>query len=400
MDARVNPWMSKDVYDSFDVYQMNFGLARIYDPVGIHVSAPEIVSILRKLVEALSPDLVHFKHIKGFSVAAISEIRKLHIPVFFSATDYWTICPRTNLIKTAGQELCQGPKNPAQCLQCYLPYLPAWGAEIALKLTSQKAGEISGKMASLYSLKHRVRALTEHINESNKIFVSTLFLARLLEEYGVKKHLIRVVPYGVRLGNLPARISVPISFTPEQPLKIAFIGTLTRIKGAHVFLEAIRLLTNVQLENLSVYVYGKINSGETDYEGLLKNLSETSKNVINFMGTFPHEEIGKVLRSVHLVVVPLIWYESAPLVLCSALAAGVPVLVSKLGGMTEIIQEVIDGFSFTAGDSTQLSALISKLLDTPEWFREISNHSGNKISTPEDYANDIEAEYLRVLAAG
>lgn len=118
------------------------------------------------------------------------------------------------------------------------------------------------------------------------------------------------------------------------------------------------------------------------------------------MGTFPHEEIGKVLRSVHLVVVPLIWYESAPLVLCSALAAGVPVLVSKLGGMTEIIQEVIDGFSFTAGDSTQLSALISKLLDTPEWFREISNHSGNKISTPEDYANDIEAEYLRVLAAG
>jgi len=175
MDARVNPWMSKDVYDSFEVYQMNFGLARSYDPVGIHVSAPEIVNMLRKLVEALSPDLVHFKHIKGFSVAAISEIRKLHIPVFFSATDYWTICPRTNLIKAAGQELCQGPKNPAQCLRCYLPYLPAWGTEIALKLTSQKAGKISGKMASLYSLKHRVREMTEHINESNEIFVSTFF---------------------------------------------------------------------------------------------------------------------------------------------------------------------------------------------------------------------------------
>jgi len=117
------------------------------------------------------------------------------------------------------------------------------------------------------------------------------------------------------------------------------------------------------------------------------------------MGTFPHEEIGIVLRNLHLVVVPSVWYECAPLVLCSALAAGIPVLVSNLGGMTEIIQEGINGFSFAARDSNELAILIAKLLDAPDWFREMSNHSNNKVRTPDDYANDIEAEYLRVLVA-
>jgi len=274
LEADVNPWMSKDIYDSFEVYQINFGIAHISNPVGLHISAPDIVAILLKLIGELSPDLVHFKHIKGFSAAAISEIRKLNIPVLFTATDYWTLCPRTNLLKTIDQELCHGPANPADCVRCYLPQLPAWGAEMAIKLTNQNAGLISGKLASLYALKHRLSSMDEHINEANIIIVSTYFLARLLENYGVKKQLIRVIPYGVRLGNLPARVCMPSYFTAEQPLKIAFIGTLTHIKGAHVFLEAISLLANDHRKNLSAYVYGKINDGEIEYYDMLKSLSK------------------------------------------------------------------------------------------------------------------------------
>jgi hypothetical protein len=35
-------------------------------------------------------------------------------------------------------------------------------------------------------------------------------------------------------------------------------------------------------------------------------------------GTFPHEQIGEIMSDHHLIVVPSLWYESTPLVLCSA----------------------------------------------------------------------------------
>ena len=241
--------------------------------------------------------------------------------------------------------------------------------------------------------------MAENVNCSNKIFVSTSFLARLLAEYGVERHLIRVVPYGVRLGNMPERIGVPASFNAIRPLRVAFIGSFTRIKGAHVLLEALGLLTDSQLENLAVYVYGSGNSGEPEYADRLKRLASHANNAVTFMGTFPHENIGEIIRSMHMVVVPSIWYESAPLVLCSALAAGVPVLVSRLGGMTEIVKEGVEGFSFAAGSTTQLAALITRLLGTPEWFRELLTRPESKFRTPDDYADDIELEYLRVAGS-
>ena len=394
-----HPWVSQEVYDSFDVYQLNFGLKGVRDSIGTHINAGDRVQLLLDLVATLSPDLVHFTHINGFSSAAIAAIRKIRIPVFFSATDYWAICPKTNLIRTGSEELCLGPKQPADCVRCYQPRLPALVAQIALKVMRPQFGALSKKAASLYSLKIRGSAMAENVNCSNKIFVSTSFLARLLAEYGVERHLIRVVPYGVRLGNMPERIGVPASFNAIRPLRVAFIGSFTRIKGAHVLLEALGLLTNSQLENLAVYVYGSGNSGEPEYADRLKQLASHANNAVTFMGTFPHENIGEIIRSMHMVVVPSIWYESAPLVLCSALAAGVPVLVSRLGGMTEIVKEGVEGFSFAAGSTTQLAALITRLLGTPEWFRELLTRPESKFRTPDDYADDIELEYLRVAGS-
>jgi len=42
--------------------------------------------------------------------------------------------------------------------------------------------------------------------------------------------------------------------------------------------------------------------------------------------------MGEILGGLHLLIVPSIWYESTPLVLCSSLGAGIPALVSRLGG--------------------------------------------------------------------
>jgi glycosyltransferase involved in cell wall biosynthesis len=115
---------------------------------------------------------------------------------------------------------------------------------------------------------------------------------------------------------------------------------------------------------------------------------------VKFKGTFPHEQIGAILRGAHLCVVPSIWYESAPLVLCSALAAGTPVMVSDLGGLTEVVQQGVNGFSFECGAPASLAKLIGTLLDDASWFRKRAEPTGN-YRTPDVYAADIQAEYRK-----
>ena len=62
--------------------------------------------------------------------------------------------------------------------------------------------------------------------------------------------------------------------------------------------------------------------------------------------------------------------------------------------MTEIIREGADGLSFEAGDAAGLADILSGLCSNPRW---IKNTAGRKLSsyrTPDDYADEIEAQYL------
>lgn len=395
-DSMVDPWLTQTDYDGFTVHQLNFGTAKMRDPVSHHFNSPKRVEALLYLINQTNPDIVHFLHVHGFSAAAISETRKTGIPVFFTATDYWSICSRTNLFKPHLQQVCPGPESPLDCLRCSLPKAPAWVANVAMKLANDSSSHFSGTLAQVNSLKRRTHEMAEHINHATQIFGSTHFIVELLTRYGVQEKLTKVIPYGVRLGELPPALSIPDSFDKSRPLIIGFIGSLTAIKGAHVLLEALSRFTAADLPKIKVYIYGSPAS-DNRYMALLNQLASRFGETVKFMGTFPHEKIGSVLRNIHLCVVPSIWYESAPLVLCSSLAAQTPVLVSKMGGMTEIIRESENGFSFTSGESTELATLLNRILQDSGILRKFSSGSSHTYRTPSDYADDIAKAYRVAL---
>ena len=76
-----------------------------------------------------------------------------------------------------------------------------------------------------------------------------------------------------------------------------------------------------------------------------------------------------------------------------------PVLVSRLGGMTEVIREGENGISFQAGDSLELSKVISSILEKPEVLVKMQNNTNIWVRRTSDYVNDIEAEYYSKLLA-
>jgi glycosyltransferase involved in cell wall biosynthesis len=390
------PWLTQDEYEGLAVYRLHYGMQQRRDPIALHFEAPARVAQFRELALRLKPDVVHFNHVLGLSARVLSETRDLGIPLFFTATDFWSVCPKVTLFRQFDKRVCSGPATGMACIRC-CSSVPAWLAALAHLSSKTLLAPLSGSLRSVRSLRQRPELMIQHINSAGRVFASTRFLADVLIRHGADPARIRVVPYGVELGRLPDKVRLPQQFRPEEPLRLGFIGSLAELKGAHVILEALEKL-GPRARSVQFECYGSADASGA-YAASLRERANGIGGSIKFAGTFPHREIGGVLRSLHLVAVPSVWYESAPLVLCSSLAAGIPVLVSALGGLTEPITEGVNGFSFPAGDAAGLATIIARLLDQPELLRRLHQQAECRPRTISDYADDIEAEYRNALKA-
>ena len=103
-----------------------------------------------------------------------------------------------------------------------------------------------------------------------------------------------------------------------------FIGRLSKEKG---ILPLIEIATN--LTNFDFHIYG-----QGDLEHIVRKASQTSYN-IHYHGF--SLEISKNLYPFHLLIIPS-FREGLPLVALEALASGLPVLASQVGGLPKLLK--------------------------------------------------------------
>ena len=72
---------------------------------------------IRRRLRELKPDLVHFYHLQRLSGSVIDVCTEMGIPSFFTATDFWLVCP-TNQLLLPDHSQCLGPdKEMINCVQ-------------------------------------------------------------------------------------------------------------------------------------------------------------------------------------------------------------------------------------------------------------------------------------------
>jgi glycosyltransferase involved in cell wall biosynthesis len=81
---------------------------------------------------------------------------------------------------------------------------------------------------------------------------------------------------------------------------------------------------------------------------------------IRFLGS--RADIPRLLQAADIFLLTSI-SEGIPLTVIEAMAAGLPVVATRVGGVPEIVQEGHTGFLAPAGDDEQLSAAIKRLVD-------------------------------------
>ena len=75
------------------------------------------------------------------------------------------------------------------------------------------------------------------------------------------------------------------------------------------------------------------------------------------------------------MVLPSVWFENSPNVILEAFASRTPVVVSRLGGMAELVVNGENGFHFDAGNAQDLASVLQRFVDQPGLAETLGNAS-------------------------
>ena len=112
-----------------------------------------------------------------------------------------------------------------------------------------------------------------------------------------------------------------------------------------------------------------LGSGEEEraLRGLAQKLGVGS--AIQWISTCPHDRIPAFLGCLDVFVLPSL-RENQPLALLEAMAAGIPVVATDVGGVGEIIRDCEEGLLVSPGDRDALAGALVRALgsgESPEW---------------------------------
>ena len=358
-----------------------------------------IADHVRGYVNRIKPDAVHMFHLMRLSGSVIDVFRELDVPVVYTPTDFWAICVRTTLQKPSG-ELSTGPDEiSSNCLECrsaekLVPKedLPdaASKQEFYRKLAERAlaSADQSDNMAAMRAMLARTGFLRQSVNKVDAILAPTKLMQQVLTANGIDPDLVTLSRYGMDTSSFQDA-KRPRSGPGE--LRIGYIGTIRREKGLHVLLKAFKELPRSNCATLRVC--GKLEY-YPDYAHEVYELAARDPR-INFAGSFPNEQMAAELGKIDVLVVPSTWYENTPLVIYSALVAGIPVVASNLGGMAEIVRHGENGLLFEPGDPKDLARQLRRLIEEPGLLEDLYR-SAVSVRTVEESVDEMLDLYERL----
>ncbi len=137
---------------------------------------------------------------------------------------------------------------------------------------------------------------------------------------------------------------------PSATGDVLFVGRLSAEKGVRTLLEAWR---RADLADLRLVVVG---GGALETELRMGNWPR-----VEFRGAVPVEEVRRLMLSARALVLPSECYEGMPMSVLEAYAAGLPVMASDLGAMTEIVGPLGPAWLVPPADPTAWAASLASL---------------------------------------
>jgi glycosyltransferase involved in cell wall biosynthesis len=177
-----------------------------------------------------------------------------------------------------------------------------------------------------------------------------------------------VVPNGITLSDQPDKPGMNDLMSPGK--SVLYVGRLETVKGVRYLIRAMKQVCDTIPDARLIII------GDGKEREMLEALSVQlgiQKNV-QFAGEVPHEKVLSFMRQAGVFVLPSL-SEGFPMVIIEALACGLPIVASRVGGVPEILTNAVNGYLVEARDDRTMGDSILLLLQDEKLRKKISDNN-------------------------
>lgn len=208
----------------------------------------------------------------------------------------------------------------------------------------------------------------------DKVWTTTpIYKERLVHKFQIPEKKIVLIPNFIDLSAFEATVLGCQTFFHQErqtatrskqtmrPINLLTVSRLVPDKGLDVTIEAISHLMDLPVR------LQLVGNGAPDYESYLRELAERMCVVdrIEFMGSIPPERIEQAYKLADLFILAS-RNEAFGIVLLEAMATGLPIIATNVGGIPMVVEDQISADLIPAGDANRLAAAIRSLIGDPE----------------------------------
>lgn len=235
--------------------------------------------------------------------------------------------------------------------------------------------------AGAYMTRSKIRALQLTCALADCVLANSAAGKDWLIAQGVKEQKIEVIRNGVAFPA-PARkrsaagIRQEFGIPADTPV-CACVGRVVSGKGIDVYLRTARILAD-QKRNVTFLMIGA-HSAETNCKSEMETLALKLQLNGRFIFTGQRDNVDDILRDVDILVHPSLT-EGLSNVVLEGMAAGLPVVATRVGGNPELVQDGRTGLLIPPQDDAALAQAIAFLLDRPHIARQFGESGRERIA--------------------
>jgi glycosyltransferase involved in cell wall biosynthesis len=332
---------------SAEIPKMRLGKVRAFFS-GIHSSSA--AREFANLIAREKPDIVQIQNVYPFISPVVFKISKqAAVPVVFRCANYRLFCPN-GLLHSHG-EVCD------RCV---------WGKEYWCVLRNC-TGSIPKSIG--YALRNACARASGAITKNTTMYyVPSEFQKRKFITWGIS---------GERIAVIPNFINVTERFGRADKLGdyVGYAGRISPEKGLPSLLGAAWKCRDIPFR-----IAGGLE--------LMPELASSAPPNVKFLGRLTPDDMPKFYANARMLVTPSIWYETFGMVIIEAMIQRRPIIASKIGPITVVVDDNVTGLLFEPSNAKDLAKKIRYLWDRPELCRKMGRAGREKALreySPEKY---------------
>ncbi len=302
-----------------------------------------VEAAIEDVFDDFDPDLIHVQHLMHLGLAPVDLARRRGIPVVMTLHDQWFACAAGGQRFHPDRTRCDA-LDAARCGRCTAGQVglalsargayqrregdrggvPGWltGAKVIARAAWRAGAGIGGRRR----IEARWRVMRDLANRIDGFVVPSRDLLEQVVAFGLPRERMHHLPHG-----LPELRGVERPL-PETARRFGILGSLVPHKGLHVAVDAFaEMPADAVLE-----IVGALDDDPRYVEELRRRVRHPG---VRFVGECPPERVPERLDVFDVLVAPSVWRENAPLGVQEALAAGRPVVATRLGGHVELLAD-------------------------------------------------------------